>query len=78
MQPIGTMKHWSHQLHDGMLSMGHHISDHLHSRTFWIGVGVAFLIVGLVTLVVFAARSAPIQLPKDYPYGGIPYSPYRF
>jgi len=33
-----TMKHGSHHLHDAMLTLRHEISEHFHSRHFWVGV----------------------------------------
>jgi hypothetical protein len=69
-----TMKHWIHHLHDGMLTMGHHISEHLHSRHFWAGVGITLLIIGFATLLFIAAKNAPFEMQGFYPYG-TPYIP---
>jgi hypothetical protein len=69
------MKSWSHHLHDGMLSMWHHIDEHLRSRHFWAGVGITLLLVGFVTLLIFAVKNAPIESGEFQTYG-IPYSPY--
>ncbi|MBT8045769.1 MAG: hypothetical protein KJN67_01260 [Pontiella sp.] len=75
---LGTsMKGWSHRLHDGMLGIWHHIDQHLHSRHFWTGVGVAVLIMGFVMLAIMLARETPVILRGEYPYG-IPYSPYQY
>ncbi len=71
MHPAETMKHWSHHLHDGMLTLWHHIDEHLHSRHFWVGVLLTLLIVGIVTLLFMLARNAPVIYPHDYPY--VPY-----
>jgi len=68
MHPATTMKHWSHHLHDGMLTMWHEIDQHLHSRHFWTGVGITLLIVGFVTALIILVKNAPIQVPSDYPY----------
>ncbi len=73
MHTTGTMKHWSHRLHDGMLSMRHHIDQHLHSRHFWTGVGVTLLIIGFITLFVILAQNAPLLTPPSLPY--TPYMP---
>lgn len=65
-----TMKNWSHHLHDGMLTMRHHIWDHLHNRHFWAGIGVALVVIGILTVLFFAAKNAPIQYSYPYfPYG---------
>ena len=77
MHPVMTMKNWSHHLHDGMLSMSHHIDEHLHSRHFWAGVGVTLLIAAVVTLLFFAVKYAPSEMPFDYPHS-TPYTPYAF
>lgn len=71
MHPVITMKHWSHHLHDGMLNVRHRIAESLHSRHFWIGVGVALVVVGIVALLILLARDAPFINPY-----GFPYSPY--
>ena len=71
MHPVIPMKHWSHHLHDRMLTMQHHIAEHLHSRHFWVGVGLTLLIVGIVALLFLLARDAPLINPY-----GFPYSPY--
>ena len=63
MHPVATIKLWSH-----------HISEHLHSRHFWAGVGVALLIVGLMTLLFIAANNTAIEWQGTYPYGS-PYIP---
>jgi hypothetical protein len=44
MHTAKTIKHWSHHLHDSLLTMGHHIDQHLRSRHFWAGVGITLLI----------------------------------
>jgi hypothetical protein len=67
-----TMKHGSHRLHDGMLTLWRHIDEHLHSRHFWAGVAIAILIVGIVTMLFILARNAPIMYPTA------PYSPYGY
>ena len=77
MHPVITMKSWSHHLHDGTLSMWHHIDEHLRSRHFWAGVALTLLIGGLVTLLFFVAKNASTEIHTEYPYG-IPYAPYRF
>ena len=77
MHPVTTMKHWSHALHEGMLTMRHHIGDHLHSRHFWVGVGITLLLVGVAALLFFLSKHTPIMSPGEYPYS-IPYTPYRF
>jgi hypothetical protein len=77
MHPIATTKNWSHHLHDGMLSMWHHIDQHLRSRHFWAGVGITLLIVGFVAMLLFLAKNAPINAPIDSP-SSMPYSPYQF
>ena len=76
MQPVATMKSWGHHLHDGMLSMRHHINEHLHSRHFWTGVGITLLVIGFVALFVYFATKAPLQMEGTFPYG-YPYAPYR-
>ena len=76
MHPVATTKNWSHHLHDSMLTMRHHISDHLHSRHFWAGVGIALLVVAIMTLLFIAVKNSPIELRSNYPYG-IPYTPYQ-
>ena len=78
MHPVITVKHWSHQLHDGMLFVWHEIDEHLHSRHFWTGVAVAALAIGLVTLIIMLAMHSdlPAETFETYPYG-IPYGPYR-
>lgn len=73
MHATETIKHWSHQLHDGMRTMWHHIGDHLHSRHFWAGIGVTLLVIGLMVLLFFVAKNAPIQ--SSYPYVG-PFGAY--
>lgn len=73
MHPVTTMKHWSHHLHDGMPNLRQHISEHLHSRHFWVGVGLTLLVVGLVALLFILARNAPMVYPHD-----LPYHPYGF
>jgi len=65
-----TMKHGGHHLHDTMLTLRHEISEHFHSRHFWVGVVVTLLIVGFVTAVFMLARNAPIIYPQ------VPYTPY--
>jgi hypothetical protein len=76
MHPVVTIRHWSHHLHDGMLTLRRQIDQHLHSRHFWIGVGAALLIIGLVTLFIVVAQNAPFVIPTEYPAGS-PYIPYR-
>ncbi len=76
MHTAKTMKHWSHHLHDGMLSLWHQIDQHLHSRRFWAGVGIALLLVFLVTLIVLSAKNAPVESFNPSLYGN-PYAPYR-
>ena len=71
MHPVITAKDWSHHLHDDMLHLWHHIDEHLHSRHFWMGVGITLLVVGLVALLFVLASNAPIAYPQGYPY--IPY-----
>jgi len=53
-----------------MLTLRHEISEHFHSRHFWVGVVATLLIVGFVTMVFLLARNAPIIYPQ------IPYTPY--
>ncbi len=74
MHPIMTAKSWSHHLHDGALAAWHQIDQHLRSRHFWTGVGIALLAIGLVALVITLVRNAPLQ--GDYLYGS-PYGFYR-
>ena len=76
MHTAETMKHWGHHLHDGMLTMGHHIDQHFRSRHFWAGVGITLLIVVLVTALIILAKNAPLNVPTDFPYS-IPYGPYH-
>ncbi len=71
MHTAETMKHWSHQMHDGMLTLWHHIDEHLHSSHFWVGVGLTLLFVTFVALLFMLARNAPIIYPTNYPY--VPY-----
>lgn len=71
MHPVINIMHWSHHLHDILLTLRYHVSDHLHSRHFWAGMGVALLIVGIMTLLFILARNAPIIYPRAPPY--IPY-----
>lgn len=52
MNPVITMMHWSHHLHDSMLFMWHEIDQRFHSHHFWVGVAVTFLIVGFVTAMI--------------------------
>ena len=75
MHSADTIKHGSHHLHDGMISLWEHIGRHLHSRHFWAGVGVALLIVGIAAVLLILARNAPLKAPL-YPYG-VPYTPIR-
>ena len=77
MHPIATTKHWSHHVHDGMLTMWHHIDEHIRSRHFWAGVAVTLMFVVLMTLLFFAVKNAPVELPAEHP-SAIPYSPYRY
>ena len=60
MHPVITMKHWSHQ-----------VSEHLHSRQFWVGVGITLLIIGVITLLFILSRNAPIAYPHGYPFSPI-------
>jgi hypothetical protein len=76
MHPIATVRHWSHDLHDGTLTMWHHIDDHLRSRHFWAGVGIALLVTGIAMLLIILAKNAPLEFQGEVPYG-IPYAPYR-
>lgn len=39
MHPVSAMKHWSHE-----------VSEHLHNRHFWTGVGITLLIVSFAAL----------------------------
>ena len=66
-----TIKHWSHHLHDAMLTILRHISEHIHSRHFWVGVVLTLLLVGITTLLFLLAQSAPFVYPHE-----IPYAPY--
>ncbi len=63
-----TMKTWSHHLHDGMLSLWHHIDEHFHSRHFWAGVVLTLLIAGVIALLFILAKEAPYIYPPDLPY----------
>ena len=65
MHPIITMKHWSHELHDSIV-------EHLHSRHFWVGVGITLLIIGFLTLLLILSKNAPIIYPHEMPR----YAPY--
>ena len=69
MHPGTTFMHWSHHMHES-------ISEHLHSRHFWVGAGVALFVVALVAFMAFAAWRIPIEMPDGYPYV-YPYLPYR-
>lgn len=74
MHPVITMKHWSHHLHDSMLSTWHHIDEHLHSHQFWAGVMLTLIILGIVTMLAILAWNAPImhhqlEMPPYVPYG---------
>ncbi len=70
MHPVGTIKHWSHHLHDGMIFMWHEIDQHLRSRHFWAGIAVALLIVGFIALMVFLAQQTPVDpLWQQHLYG---------
>ncbi len=71
MHPITTMKHWSHQLHDGMATLRHHIQGHLHSHHIWAGVAFTTLIAVIFAAMFILARHAPLIYPQ-----GIPYLPY--
>lgn len=68
MHPVITAKDWSHHLHNSMLTLWHHIDEHLHSRHFWMGVGITLLVVGVVTLLFILARNAPLVYPNNLPY----------
>lgn len=71
MHPVITMKHWSHHLHDSMLTLKQHVTEHLHSRHFWAGVMITLLILGFLTMLYILARNAPFIYPQEYPF--IPY-----
>ncbi len=71
MHPIITIMHWGQHLQHFMPTMRHHISEHLHSRHFWVGVGLTLLLVGIFTLLFILASNAPIIYPR-----GLPYVPY--
>lgn len=75
MHPAATMKNWAHQLHDGMLRCEHSLGEHLHNRSFWIGIA-ALLFIGLMTaLLIWAWRVQPESIDGfDYMY---PYMYYR-
>ena len=76
MHPVVTMKHWSHHLRDGMTSAWHHIDQHLHSRHFWMGMGIALLAVFFVSIVFLLITQAPFESTAPYPHS-FPYGPYR-
>ncbi|MDF7825876.1 hypothetical protein P4B35_17740 [Pontiellaceae bacterium B12227] len=62
MHPVSSLKHWSH-----------HVSEHLHSRHFWAGVGVTLLVIGTVALLfVLIMKSVPVEIYDAAPYA----SPY--
>lgn len=62
MHPVSTMKHWSHQ-----------VSEHLHSRHFWTGVGITLLIISFAALLFLLI----IQSGSFENYNAIPYAnPY--
>ncbi len=71
MHKATTMKHGSHNLHDRMLSLRHHIDEHLHSRHFWTGVLLTLLILGFIATLLILAANAPVMFPR-----GVPYAPY--
>ena len=68
MHTTTTLKHWSHHLHDAMLTIRHHISEHLHSRHFWVGVVLTLLLVGMAVLLLTLAGNAPVIYPHNLPY----------
>ena len=63
-------------MHDGLLSLWHHIDQHLRSRHFWTGVGITLVIVGIVTLLLLLAMEAPVETFGTYPTG-MPYGPVQ-
>ena len=76
MHPVITMKNWSHHLHDAMLSMGHHVDQHLRSRHFWTGIAVALVVAAFMTLVILLALKTPLESLNTAPHSN-PYLPYR-
>ena len=76
MHPVTTLMHWSHHMHDSMSYMRYGITEHLHSRHFWVGMGVALFIVALLILMAFVVWRVPIEMSESYPYM-YPYLPYR-
>ncbi len=71
-----TLKHWSHHLHDDMLRFEHTVSTHFHSRHFWIGLGAALLLIGLMTLLLIWAWRMPAESFDGFDYM-YPYMYYR-
>lgn len=65
-----TMKHGGHHLHDSMLTLRHHIDEHLHSRHFWTGILLALIVVGLLAMLFMLAGNAPINpdAPRYVPF----------
>jgi len=68
MHPVMTMKNWSRHLHDGTLMLWRQVNDHLHSRHFWVGVGMTLLLLGILALLFSLARNTPYLYPRNYPY----------
>ena len=60
-------------MQDNMSYLWHSISEHLHSRHFWVGVGITMLIVTITTLLFLAIKYGPVEYNGTYPYG-----PYGF
>jgi hypothetical protein len=64
-----NIKHWSHHLHDDMLAIRHGIGEQLHHRHLWIGLAIALLILGLMTLLTIAVWHMPAGSLENYQYG---------
>lgn len=52
-------------MHETMDHLRHSTTEHLHSRSFWAGVGVALLFMAIMTLLFMAISYGYINMPSN-------------
>lgn len=75
MNTMHTKMHESQKMHETMNHLRHSTSEHLHSRIFWAGVGVALLFMAIMTLLFLAISNGFINMPSNniHMYGPVGY-----